>query len=222
MARHAVILGAGGIGSNIKRVWQNTFSGQVITIDDDTVEASNLNRSDFTLHQIGERKADKCYRVSTREEFFAKAGDFLREILQAEGGTINGWDEHAEYNEAVFDWLRLHEYVTVIDCRDTIDPKTIFREIDFKLTYNGAFGVRFEVHPFHSNESVFGEELEAVRYGTTPSFCIPPQWLAWMTVKFYREHRDIVKDKSMHKTIAYNLENEILSSLKMDLPEVDG
>lgn len=220
MARHAVILGAGGIGSNIKRVWQDNFSGQVITIDDDTIEASNLNRSDFTLHSIGQHKADKCYRISTREEFFNKAGDFLREIFQSEGGGINGLNENSTFDETTFDWLRNHEYVTVIDCRDTIDPTTIFREIDFKLTYNGAFGIRFELNPFHSNDSVFGAELEAVRYGTTPSFCLPPQWLAWMVVKFYKEHREMVKDKNAHKIIAYNLENEILSHLKTDLPEV--
>jgi len=222
MARHCVVLGAGGIGSNIRRAWNSVFSGLVVTIDDDTVEASNLNRSDFTVADIGQRKANKNYRISSREEFFAKAGDFLRDIIQSEGGSIGGYTVDTEFNEEVFDWLRLHEYVTVVDCRDTVDPKTIFREIDFKLTYNGAFGIRFEVNPFHSNDSVFGEELEAVRYGTTPSFCIPPMWLSRMLVKYYRENRDFMKNKANHKIYAYNLENEILKHLKPVTSEGEG
>lgn len=214
MARHCVVLGAGGIGSNIRRAWQTAFTGLVVTIDDDTVEASNLNRSDFTIADIGQRKADKCYRISSREEFFEKAGDFLREIIQSEGGAIGELTPDSTYNEDSFNWLRNHEYVTVVDCRDTIDPKTIFKEIDFKLTYNGAFGVRFEVNPFHSNDSVFGSELEAVRYGTTPSFCIPPMWLARTLVKYYKENREFMKNKNNHKIYAYNLEDEITRHLK--------
>ena len=212
--RHAVVLGAGGIGSNIRKVWKQVFSGEVVTIDDDIVEASNLNRSDFTIRDVGSFKARRCYRISSREEFFEKSPDFLRELFEAEGGAMGRISpDRTSYDADAWKYLRENEYVTVIDCRDTIDPKCIFEEIDFKLTYNGAFGVRFEVNPFHSNDSVFGATLEAVRYGTTPSFCIPPLYLVAMMVDFYSSNSEFVKDKRNHKIIACNIEEKILNGL---------
>ena len=212
--RNFVILGAGGIGSNVKMVLSKTFDGKIITIDDDIVEASNLNRSDFFVRGIGGLKADRNYRISTREEFFEKSKDFLKDIIEAEGGSMSNVTLETEvFNEEVWKRLRESLYVTVIDCRDTIDPKCIFPEIDFKLTYNGAYGARMEVNPFHSNDSVFGTELEAVRYGTTPSFCLPPIWLSVHLARHIRMDTHYT-NKETHSIEVFNIEEKITSLIK--------
>lgn len=210
--RHAVVLGAGGIGSNVRMALKGVIDGRIVTIDDDIVEASNLNRSDFFVRNIGGLKADRNYRISSRSEFFEKSRDFLADIIQAEGGSLCGYRPTSKFDEAAWKKFREGYYVTVIDCRDTIDPACIFPEIDFKLTYNGAFGVRLEMNPFHSNDSVFGAELEAVRYGTTPSFCLPPVWLCVRLAKRISEYKYV--DKANHNIEAFNIEDVIMGKIK--------
>ncbi len=55
-AQRIGIAGAGGLGSNIAVALVRTGFRHITILDKDVVEASNLNRQDYTLHDIGKPK----------------------------------------------------------------------------------------------------------------------------------------------------------------------
>lgn len=66
---HIVIIGLGAVGSWTTIQLAKTGLKKFTLIDDDTVEQSNLNRTFFTLQDIGEKKVDSMkkhlYKIST-------------------------------------------------------------------------------------------------------------------------------------------------------------
>jgi sulfur carrier protein ThiS adenylyltransferase len=57
-AQRIGIAGAGGLGSNVAVILTRTGFRNFEIIDRDVVEASNLNRQDYTVNDIGKPKAD--------------------------------------------------------------------------------------------------------------------------------------------------------------------
>ncbi len=57
-AKRIAIAGAGGLGSNIAVALVRTGFRNIEILDKDTVEPSNLNRQDYTLHDVGRLKVD--------------------------------------------------------------------------------------------------------------------------------------------------------------------
>ncbi|PWU11726.1 MAG: hypothetical protein C5B51_02100 [Terriglobia bacterium] len=64
---HVLLIGAGGLGSNIARTLVRKGVGRLTIIDPDVVEASNLNRQHFYEGDIGEYKALALVRNLLRE-----------------------------------------------------------------------------------------------------------------------------------------------------------
>jgi sulfur carrier protein ThiS adenylyltransferase len=60
------IAGAGGLGSNVAVALARAGIGRLVIADDDGIEPSNLNRQQFFLDQVGERKV-----VALRENLLA-------------------------------------------------------------------------------------------------------------------------------------------------------
>lgn len=60
------IAGAGGLGSNIATLLTRMRIGRLIIVDYDIVEAVNLNRQNYFLEQVNEKKVKACKDVLSK------------------------------------------------------------------------------------------------------------------------------------------------------------
>lgn len=91
-----VILGAGAVGSWVATQLCHSGVGRLVLVDNDTVEESNLNRSLFTLHDVGKHKVDALAQrlqginaqlaVRTLRQRMTAASELVR-LLQGSGSA---------------------------------------------------------------------------------------------------------------------------------------
>lgn len=163
--KRLIILGAGGVGSNLVSTCMMSARDFMITLYDyDTVEVCNLNRTTlFSLTQA----ISKTHKVTA---LAAVAADYnLRcasEVVRVTKDTKIGKG-------------------TVIDARDTLDPTTIPPGTWIKLAYDGGSAVSFTWLPDVVADRVV--DLNPGRAGTydvIPSFYVPAAMLAVLTFRF--------------------------------------
>jgi hypothetical protein len=184
--RIAIVVGVGGIGSWI--ALNLALSGKVnslILIDDDLVESSNLNRTPFTIAQIGEYKVEALkYLILERRETNVitkrcKTSKKLMEELKASYVT-----------------QRVSELggVICIDCRDQIlqDLYNLGEIKYYKVGYDGT-SVTIDGNP--KDSVVLGST--STGYRTIPSFICPSQLAANLVVSDILYHdSDLTPNKS--------------------------
>ncbi len=74
------IAGCGGLGSNIAVSLVRAGIGNLIIVDYDVVDISNLNRQFFFLNDIGEFKVDAIRKYLTQINFQVKISGFNKEL----------------------------------------------------------------------------------------------------------------------------------------------
>ncbi len=116
------IAGAGGLGSNAAIMLARAGVGRLIIADFDKIEPSNLNRQQYTVHQVGLRKV-KALRANLEQmtpytEVVIHAGKVTaRNLEKIFGGAdllIEAFDKAAEKAMLINGWLALHPDKPVI------------------------------------------------------------------------------------------------------------
>lgn len=125
-----IILGLGGIGSNVvDMITSIPDIGNVLLVDDDVVELSNLNRTAYGYEDIGKPKTLCCHRIIQNRNKFIKVfmlndrldPETMLTIMESEDS-----DKYAEYRLIVEAFVQSVKYksafseydVIVVDCRD--------------------------------------------------------------------------------------------------------
>lgn len=155
----AVVVGCGGVGAWV--ALDLALSGvKILTlIDPDMIELTNLNRTPFETSQVGDYKVDALFDIISRRR-----------------GNLCAVTPIAEKAEQVPRMVRKKflQDAFCIDCRDDVAPLPS----DYPKSHiiGGYDGDRVTIHINPDLEAVFSNSL--VEYTTTPSYLIPPQFIA--------------------------------------------
>jgi len=155
------ILGVGGIGSWVALFMAMVGVKKIVVIDPDIIEEHNLNRTPFRLYQVGMPKVQA-----------------LAELIYERRKDIEVYPLiKLETEEFTKEFLR--DVDIIIDCRDHeefFDEEELQEKVVAKLGYDG-FGMSIVFHP---RKPSWGEDIR--RYTTTPSYLVPPVFLASLIV----------------------------------------
>lgn len=157
----AAVLGAGGIGSWVALFLSLVGVKRLVIIDPDKIEEHNLNRTPYTQGQIGEAKA-----IAIAQLIFERRPDI--EVI-----PIIGTEVLPNVKEL------LRDVDIIVDCRDHeefFDEEELQEKVVAKLGYDG-FGMSIVFHP---HKPSWGEDPH--RYTITPSYLVPPVFLAAVIV----------------------------------------
>ncbi len=155
------VLGVGGIGSWVGLFFALVGVKKLVLVDNDIVEDTNLNRTPFRLDQVGMPKVQA-----------------LAELIYERREDIEVYPLiKLETEEFTKEFLR--DVDIIIDCRDGekfFEEEELQKKVAAKLGYDGV-GMTVVFNPRLPS---WGEE--PVRYTITPSYLIPPVFLAAMVV----------------------------------------
>ncbi len=174
------VIGLGGVGSWTALNMALIGTKEIHLIDHDIIEPHNLNRTPFKLSQINMSKVE-----ATAELIYERRDD------------INIHTYPKKFEELTeFELEEIKKTDIVIDCRDSIEPlpKDIQRKTKITGGYDG-FSVTIHVNPKYND--IFGDE--PVRYTVTPSYLVPPQFIANI-ITLYLTADNIQTDKEIIKT----------------------
>lgn len=190
--RKAVVVGVGGVGSWVALNLALVGTERIVLLDDDVVEDTNLNRSPFTIYQIGMPKVDAIASLIAERRLGC-------EVIPLQCRS-DGLSEDAR---------TLLSGAMVFDCRDSIEPMQIPGTHDCGII-GGYDGTSVTIHINPKLESVFGVEQE-VRYRTIPSFVGAPALIAAIIVNYVCLNGTKVTGE---RIVTFDLENfaDILSN----------
>jgi hypothetical protein len=194
--KSAVILGVGGIGSWVAFILALTGKVQeLILVDPDIVELSNLNRTPFRLADVGQPKvAALKYLIIERRavnvDIYQKKTD-ERLCTEIKERFISSF-----YMRTLSNIIDNH--AVIIDCRD--DAISDFYSIPVKYYKVGYDGLSVTIDGNPRNTAVWGQ---ANTYRYTPSFICPSQLIANLVVT------DIltIKDEEVDELVADTVDN---------------
>jgi hypothetical protein len=152
--KSVAVIGVGGVGSWVALDLALVGVKKLILVDHDIVEDTNLNRTPFCIKHIGQPKV-----VALSQLIIERRRDCQVIPIQKKYEDLNDVEK-----------TFIEECQHVIDCRDTIDPPI---RSPIVCGYDG-FSITIHINPDYSK--VWGDE--PVRYTVTPSFVVPPQFLA--------------------------------------------
>ncbi len=161
VSESAAVLGAGGIGSWVSLFLSLVGVKKIIVIDPDKIEEHNLNRTPYTYGQIGEAKA------------IAIAQLIYERRPNVEVVPIIGTEVMPHVKEL------LRDVDIIVDCRDHeefFDDEELQKKVVAKLGYDGI-GMTITFRPQRPS---WGEDPH--RYTITPSYLVPPVFLAAVIV----------------------------------------
>lgn len=156
------ILGAGGIGSWVALFMAMVGVKKIVVIDPDIIEEHNLNRTPYKLSQIGLPKVQ-----AIAELIYERRSDV--ELIPVFGTETN----HPLAKKF------LEDVDVIIDCRDFegfFNDEELQKKVVAKLGYDGI-GMTITFRPQRPS---WGEDIR--RYTTTPSYLVPPVFLASLIV----------------------------------------
>lgn len=155
------VLGVGGIGSWVGLFFALVGVKKLVLVDNDIVEDTNLNRTPFRLDQVGMPKVQA-----------------LAELIYERREDIEVYPLiKLETEEFTREFLR--DVDIIIDCRDGekfFEEEELQKKVAAKLGYDGV-GMTVVFNP-----RLPGWGEEPVRYTITPSYLIPPVFLAALVV----------------------------------------
>lgn len=160
------IIGVGGVGSWVAVDLALTGVKKIVLVDHDIIEAHNLNRTPFKSSQIGQPKV-----LAIVELIYERRTDVQIIPFQSK------LEDLTEYQ---LDMLKNCE--VIIDCRDTTNPPLPSELAKKQVITAGYDGFSVSIHINPDYKSIWGEEQ--VRYTITPSFLVPPQFLAVLIVLY--------------------------------------
>ncbi|MFN3874235.1 MAG: ThiF family adenylyltransferase [Ignavibacterium sp.] len=151
------IVGCGGVGSWVSLFLAQLGTKNIILIDYDIVEASNLNRTPFKLEHVGWEKTEAVADLIKERRLTCR-------VIQ-----------YKEKFQDVLEKLKLFKFDYIIDCRDNLQNSNQLREMSSKYIKAGYDGLNITVDTLKENKA-WGEG--EVRYQIVPSFVGAPVFLA--------------------------------------------
>ena len=175
------IIGVGGVGSWVGMNMALTGVKKIILVDHDKIEPHNLNRTIFRTLDIGEYKVFALSRLiyERREDIEVIAlNKKVEDLDRIEREELYGCD-------------------VIVDCRDKSGGlnKKLQKKTKVIGGYDG-FGITLHFNP--DFDKIWGEG--EARYSITPSWLVPPQFLANM-ITLYLCCKDIQTKKEIIKTM---------------------
>jgi len=173
------VIGIGGVGSWVALNMALVGVKKMVLVDHDTIEPHNLNRTLFKLKHVGIAKV-----LALSELIYERRNDIQVFPIQKKLEDLNE-----------FEMQMLKDCEVVIDCRDTTNPPLPSDLAKKQLITAGYDGFSVTIHINPKYNSVWGEEQ--VTYTITPSFLVPPQFLASLITLYiccseiHREHEKI-------------------------------
>lgn len=153
------VIGVGGVGSWVALNMALTGVKKIVLIDHDKVEIHNLNRTIFSLAHVG------------LEKVFA-----LEAVISTKRADIEITPIPKKLEDLTADEQRLLESCEIIiDCRDT--DELLPEKFEKKTKIVGGYdGFKVTLHMNRTPNKIWGDA--PVRYTVTPSWLVPPQFLA--------------------------------------------
>tara|TARA_Y100000310_G_scaffold83971_3_gene80644 strand:+ start:1779 stop:2621 length:843 start_codon:yes stop_codon:yes gene_type:complete len=187
------VVGVGGVGSWVASDFALSGVDNILIIDPDIVELSNLNRTPFKM----------------RDEGIPKVEALMEYILERRLCEITPIQERVENVEIeLFD-----DYELIVDCRDT--SEILPEALQKKCRITGGYdGMNITIHINPSDNSVFGKG--ATGYQITPSWLIPPRLISTIILTYVMASRPRTKE-FIHNI---NLKGLITKLLEVKLSEV--
>lgn len=172
--KSVMIIGCGGVGAWV--AFNLALSGvkKLILVDHDEIEESNLNRTPFKVGQIGEKKVDAL-------------NELIAERRHADITPIPMRIEDVP--------KRLYKDIeTVIDCKDNGDA--LPNELDDKVLITGGYdGSSITIHERPDKTKTWGDGPTG--YTVTPSWLVPPQFIANMITLVVCTGKKVEEDRSV-------------------------
>lgn len=161
----ATVIGCGGVGSWVALDLALVGVKKLVLIDPDTVEDTNLNRTPFKLQHINQPKVN-----SIAEIIYERRSDTEVIALQKKFEDLNSIEYDLVKNTEI-----------IVDCRDSSEP--LPEEISKKVKIIGGYdGFKVTIHINPNYQNIWGDE--PTTYTITPSFLVPPQFLACLIVLY--------------------------------------
>ena len=154
------VIGVGGVGSWVALNLALVGVKKLVLVDHDTIEPHNLNRTPFKLSQIDQPKV-----LAISEIIYERRNDVEILPIQKKFEDLND-----------FELNQLKQCDVIVDCRDTTNPPLPSDLQPKQVITAGYDGFSVTIHINPRYQSVWGEEQ--VTYTITPSFLVPPQFLA--------------------------------------------
>lgn len=167
-----VVLGVGGVGSWVALNLALIGVPRIILIDSDKVEDTNLNRTPFKLEHIG------MYKVDALTELILERRDNV-EVIPI---TI---DIRQEINSDIPNDIRnmMLQSQYVVDCRDNLEDNWLMDKNGIVYIKAGYDGHNITLH-FNFKKGMVQGDLGRRRYSITPSYLVPPQFLANLITQY--------------------------------------
>jgi len=154
------VIGVGGVGSWVALNLALVGVKKLILVDHDTIEPHNLNRTPFKISNINMPKV-----LSIAEIIYERRQDIEIYPIQKKFEDLNEYEQNL-----------LKQCDVIVDCRDTTNPPLPSDLQPKQVITAGYDGFNVTIHINPRYQSVWGEEQ--VTYTVTPSFLVPPQFLA--------------------------------------------
>lgn len=188
---YAIVIGVGGIGSWV--AFNLALSGcieELVLIDPDKIESSNLNRTPFRLCDVGYYKVDALkYLILERRidlnirTIRSKTTTTMAEELKLLIGSSN----KIKYSESPDNFIDTTSFI--IDCRDDVFEDFYSIPVKYyKVGYDG-FGITLDGNP--RKTAVWGR---ANGYRNVPSFICPAQLAANLIVTDILANNNLVAE----------------------------
>lgn len=189
------IIGAGGIGYNVKDILDKYSSNYSKTYDMDKFELSNLSRLPIGINKVGDYK-----------------GNIQQEILGL--SYLSDEEELENYND---------KKDLVIDCRDNLNPRRLHKKTAFKLSYDGGkmFGIYLRPQDTLVDAIQFNLSSNNIGYTTDPSYFILPRLLSFICLELINydfiknTNKPEYKDYKISMNLIYNLSDIIKENINI-------
>jgi len=162
--KSAVVIGLGGVGSWVALNLALVGVPELLLIDPDRVEETNLNRTPYKYFQIGEFKTDAVQDIVVEHRFSGVSAEVITDVY-----------ENADKNV-------IREYQYIIDCRDTATDIFALWEKDRIPVIGGYDGLDITLHFNPSYSKLWGESTRG--YQIIPSFLVPCQMIACIIAQY--------------------------------------
>lgn len=181
----AIVVGVGGVGAWVALELALIGVRRVIVVDDDVVEDTNLNRTPFTVSQIGIPKVSAVVDLIAERRPECDVVSFLCRAEQ-----LPEWATELVNGAVLF------------DCRDSVSPLDVPGTTPCGIT-GGYDGTGVTIHTNPNLETVFGSH-RPVRYSIVPSFVGAPTLIASIIVNHVCLNSGKTGDE---KVLTFDLEN---------------
>lgn len=156
----ALVLGVGGVGSYVALFLTMVGVREITVVDPDVVEESNRSRVMFRPEHVGMSKVDAVYELMK-----ALRTDVSIKTYNCKVEDIPEYEHEAVSRGSL-----------LFDCRDNVERLPEW--LPQCIITGGYDGLTVTLDKNPKLDNVFGDET--VFYRVTPSFCVPPIFLASM------------------------------------------